>query len=291
MGYTPQQVIYRKTAMATDMNIKVMYLNPVSNSSDDQVFADLVAEYKYPATAAAVASLDPRNVPPEMNHLEYRAYESLIISDTVKAARQASKDGYDALVIGCFYDPALHDAREISGETIVVAPCQASIITALNLANNFSILVGRAKWEDQMRQTVYDYGYRDQLASFETVDLGVQDFHRDAAATEQKLQQAALQAVTGHHAESIILGCTMEIGFYRRLQQFLRDELGTHIPVIDPAIASFKAAENAALQKQFGWTNSRIWGMQAPPEEELKQFNIFQQDYEFGNVIRIPPTT
>lgn len=277
--------------MKTDMNIKVMYLNPVSDISDDQVFADMVAEYKYPATAAAVASLDPRNVPAAMSHLEYRAYESLIISDTVKAARQASKDGYDALVIGCFYDPALHDAREISGETIVVAPCQASIVTALNLANNFSILIGRAKWEDQMRQTVYDYGYRDQLASFEAVDLGVQDFHSDTAATEQKLQQAALRAVTGHHAEAIILGCTMELGFYRKLQQFLIDELGTHIPVIDPAIAAFKAAENAALQKQFGWTNSRIWGMQAPLEEELKQFNIFQQDYEFGNIIHIPPTT
>lgn len=275
--------------MAIDMNIKVMYLNPVSDSSDDQVFADMVAEYKYPATMAAVASLDSRNVPAAMNHLEYRAYESLIISDTVKAARQASKDGYDALVIGCFYDPALRDAREISGETIVVAPCQASIVTALNLANNFSILIGRAKWEDQMRQTVYDYGYRDQLASFQAVDLGVQDFHRDAAATEQKLQQAALQAVTIRNAESIILGCTMELGFYRKLQQFLRDKAGAWVPVIDPAIAAFKAAENAALQKQFGWTNSRVWGMQAPPEEELKQFNIFQQDYEFGNIIHIPP--
>ena len=274
--------------MAINMNIKVMYLNPVSDSSDDQVFADMVAEYKYPGTAAAVASLNPRTVPATMNHLEYRAYESLIVSDTVKAARQASKHGYDALVIGCFYDPALHDAREICGDTIVVAPCQASIVTALNLANNFSILIGRTKWEDQMRQTVYDYGYRDQLASFQAVDLGVQDFHKDPAVTEQKLQQAALEAVTVHKAQAIILGCTMEIGFYRKLQQFLRAELGAHVPVIDPAIAAFKAAENAALQKQFGWRNSRIWGMQAPPEDELKQFNIFQQNYEFGNIILIP---
>lgn len=277
--------------MTMDLNVRVMYLNPVSDSSGDQIFADMVAEYKYPATAAAVASLDPGNVPAALNHLEYRAYESLIIGDTVKAARQASSDGYDALVIGCFYDPALRDAREISGDTIVVAPCQASIVSALNLAHNFSILIGRSKWEAQMRQTIYDYGYRDQLASFEALDLGVQGFHEDAARTQQKLQQAALHAVTVHHAEAIILGCTMEIGFYRKLQQFLRDELGTHIPVIDAAIASFKAAENAALQKQFGWTNSRAWGMQAPPEAELEQFSIFQQDYQFGNIIHIPATT
>jgi len=33
-----------------------------------------------------------------------------------------NKEGFDALVIGCFYDTALHDAREVSGDMVVVAP-------------------------------------------------------------------------------------------------------------------------------------------------------------------------
>ncbi len=275
--------------MSTAINIKVMYLNPVADSSFDQAFADMVAEYKYPATDAYVTSLNPETVPGNMHNLEYRTYESFIVNDTVKAARHVARHGFDAMVIGCFYDPALHDAREIAGDTIIVAPCQASIVTALNLANSFSILIGRTKWEDQMRQTVYDYGYKEKLASFQAVGMRVEDFQKEPAVTKATLQQAALDAVTVHKAESIILGCTMEIGFYRELQQFLQNELGARVPVIDPAIAAFKAAENAALQKQYGWSNSRVWGMQPPPEDEMKKFEILQQDYVFGNTLHVPP--
>ena len=142
--------------MSLDTNIKVMYLNPIGNSDYDQVFADMAKDYKYPATAVDVTSMNPASVPPKMNNLEYRTYEAFIIRDTVEAARYAAKNGYDAMVIGCFYDPALDDAREISGTTAVVAPCQAACEVALNLANNFSVIIGQTKWEDQMRQTVYN---------------------------------------------------------------------------------------------------------------------------------------
>ena len=277
--------------MAENMNIKVMYLNPIGSSAYDQVFADMIEQYKYPATCADVVSMNPAGVPPDMNNLEYRSYESFIVNDTVKAARYASEHGYDAMVTGCFYDPALYDAREISGNTIIVAPCQASIVTALNIANNFSILIGKTKWENQMRQSVYEYGYRDKLASFQPIDMRVAEFHQDPALTCSRLQTAAVEAVQVHKAEAIILGCTLEIGFYRELQDYLNGPEafpGAGIPVIDPSIAAFKAAENAALLKKYGWKNSRYGSMQPPPEDELRAFNLFREDYEFGNVIHVP---
>ena len=280
--------------MPNKMNIKVMYLNPVGISAYDQVFAEMIEEYKYPATQADVVSMHPASVPPDMNNLEYRSYESFIINDTVKAARYASEHDYDAMVIGCFYDPALHDAREIASNTIIVGPCQASIVTALNIANRFSILIGRTKWEAQMRHAVHEYGYGDKLASFQPVDLRVAEFHKDPDETRKRLQAAALKAVRVHKAEAIILGCTLEIGFYRELQDYLNGPEafpGAGIPVIDPSIAAFKSAENAALLKQYGWKNSRYGSMQPPPEDELKAFNLFREDYRFGNIIRVPATS
>ena len=53
------------------------------------------------------------------------------------------------------------------------------------------------------------------------------------------------RAVQVHKAEAIILGCTLEIGFYRELQDYLNGPEafpGAGIPVIDPSIAAFKAA-------------------------------------------------
>ena len=277
--------------MSSAVNIKVMYLNPVGNSAYDQVFADMIEQYKYPATRADVVSMNPSGVPPGMNNLEYRCYESFIVNDTVKAARYASEHDYDAMVTGCFYDPALYDAREISNNTIIVGPCQASIVTALNIANSFSILIGKTKWEAQMRQTVHEYGYRDKLASFQAIDMRVAEFHEDPAVTRKRLQAAAVEAVQVHKAEAIILGCTLEIGFYRELQDYLDGPEafpGAGIPVIDPSIAALKAAENAALLKKIGWKNSRYGSMQPPPEDELRTFNLLREDYEFGNIIHVP---
>ena len=274
--------------MSLDTNIKVMYLNPIGNSDYDQVFADMAKDYKYPATAVDVASMNPASVPPKMNNLEYRTYEAFIIRDTVEAARYAAKNDYDAMVIGCFYDPALDDAREISGTTAVVAPCQAACEVALNLANNFSVIIGETKWKDQMRQTVYDYGYKDKLASFQAVGMRVEDVHKDPEATKVALETAAVEAVELHKAESIILGCTLEVGFFKQLQETLGDVFAGNIPVIDCSIAALKAGENAALAKHVGWNPSRMWGMQPPPESELQAFDILQTDYKFGNVIHVP---
>ena len=272
-----------------NMDIKVMYLNPVGTSAYDEVFADMARRYKYPKTTVHVTSLSAAAVSPSMTNLEFRAYEACIFNETVKAARYCASHDYDALIIGCFYDPALLAAREVAGDTVVVAPCQASICAALNLANNFSVIIGQWKWEDQMKQAVYDYGGRDKLASFEAVDLRVEEFHQDPQRTRDRLERAAYRAVSERRAESIILGCTLEVGFFRELQAYLASRLSAFVPVIDPSIAALKAAENAALAKRVGWTNSRVWGMQPPPERELADFGLFQSDMEFGNTLVIAP--
>ena len=269
---------------------KVMYLNPVGTSDYDQIFADMVTAYKLPFIEADITSLNPATVPAAMTNLEFRVYESLIIKDSVEAARYCALNGYDAMVIGCFYDPALQECREISGPVNIVAPCQASLHIASQLGNKFSVIIGMDKWEDQMRQNVYDYGYKDNLASFESVGLRVEQFHQNPDVTESKLKQAALHAVESRRAEVIILGCTLETGFYLALQDFLRGETGQFVPVIDAAIAGYRAAEYAAVLKHTAWLTSRASGMAAPPEDELKKFGLFQTSYKFGNLINVPAT-
>lgn len=274
--------------MAIGTRIKVLYLNPLGTNAYNQIFADMAHKYKYPGTAVDVASLNPATVPPTLTNLEYRAYEALIVADTLKAVRQASRENYDAVIIGCFYDPALADAREIAGDTIVVAPCQAASALAMNIANNFGIIIGAEKWADQMRETVYGYGYQHKLASFQSVGLHVEDFHKDPETTRERIAEAATRAVDQSKAESIILGCTLEVGFFLDLQEILYQTFRKRVPVIDCSIAVLKAAENAALHRQIGWTNSRIWGMESPPEQDMAKLGIYQDAYAFGDMIHVP---
>ena len=182
---------------------------------------------KLPGTEVHVTSLKP--AAGAFTYIEYRSYEAVVSTGIVRVARAAAAEGFDALAIGCFYDTALHEAREVSGEMVVTAPCAASLEIAASLANRFGIIVGRRKWVHQMNATVRDNGMAERLSGFYPVELGVTDFQTDHAATERLLTAAGRKAIEEDYAEAIILGCTLEIGLHDRLAQAC-------VPVIDPSI-------------------------------------------------------
>ena len=261
--------------------IKVMYLDPVGTSDHSQFFADMVRMNKYPGTEVHVTSLNESVG--SITNLEYRTYEAIVTADIIRATNQAVQEDFDALIIGCFYDTALYDAREISDDMLVVAPCHASIEIALRLANNFSIIVGQRKWVNQMQGNVHDYGYGKKLMSFRDVDMNVVEFQQDHDLTRRRLLTAGQKAINEDYAESLILGCTLETGFFEEMQA----ELG--VPVVDPSIAALKAAEHAALlRRDFGWKPSRKWGSEGPPKNEVADFGLFSKPYEFGKRIIVP---
>ena len=257
---------------------KVMFLRPVGRSGVDREFAAALRECKSPATEVHVASLPPEEG--TFAHIEYRTYEAVVTRGIIRAVRAASLEGFGAFAIGCFYDTALHDAREISGLMPVTAPCQASCEIAAGVSNRFGIIVGRRKWVDQMAAVVRENGHGSRLAGFEPVELGVEDFLADRRETERRLLAAGRKLVEEKHAEAIILGCTRELGFHRKLSS----ELG--VPVVDAAVAALKRAEHAAeIRSRCGWLPSRKWSCEPPPEQEFEAGCRNEAAEPFGNRI------
>lgn len=205
-------------------------------------------------------------------HLEYHYYETLTLPDLVHTIVEAERQGYDAAVIGCFYDFGLEEGREMTDRLVVTAPCESSILLAASLGHSFSIIVGRRKWIPQMRSNVVRYGLESRLASFRTIDLWVPQYHEDEAETARRFREQAYKAVHEDGAEVIVLGCTASAGFYRELQ----NELG--VPVIDSAIAAVKRAEHLVdLRDRFGWSHSKIGGYESPPRAELDAWSLREQ--------------
>lgn len=250
------------------MALRIRWIRAVGNDIYNARFAREFAEVKNPGTEVEVVSLRNASV---QHHVEYQSYEALLGADIVRAVRDTAQQGFDAVVVGCFYDPVLVEAREISGQTVVVAPCQASFEVASNLAQKVSVIVGRRKWVPRIEARVREYGHAHLIASFRALELGVEDFQRDRDETVRRMIAQGRRAIDEDGAEALILGCTLEFGFYRQLQ----DALG--VPVIDSALAAFKRAEALADMKQrFDWTPSRVGGCEPPPEDkELLAWNVF----------------
>ncbi len=207
---------------------------------------------------------------PAPRHLRYHAYEALVAAEIVKAVYRRAAD-YDAFIIGCFYDLALREAREVSGKAIVTAPCEASIAIAAQLGNSFSVLVGADKAIPKMRENIRAYGMGHRLMSMRPLNMGVLEFQTQAERTMAAMLREGVKAVEEDRAEVIVLGCSAEVGFHQTLQA----ELG--VPVIDSALAPFKYAEFLAETAQrFGWHPSRRWGSEPPPEAEIRDWGLFQ---------------
>jgi len=245
--------------------MRIQWINPVGTDVFDADTQKILNMAKMAGTQVDAVSL-PADRP---KHLEYHAYEGLVVGDIVRLTHQAA-NSYDAIVIGCFYDVGLREAREVSGRAIVTAPCQSATAIASNLGNTFSVLVGRRKWIPKMRENVHLYGHGHSLVSMRPLDLGVHDFQTDHNRTCDRLLTEGRKAIHEDGAEVIILGCTAEYGFHETMQ----NELG--VPVIDAVLAPFKYAEFLVeLANRFGWRPSRMWGSEAPPEAELTAWKLF----------------
>lgn len=245
---------------------RILYIEPTTkDAAACEGLADYLRGY-----AAAETELTVEGLSGGMEHLEYHAYAAVSLPEILGRVVRAEARGFAAAIIGCFYDPGLVEARELAVHMPVTAPAQAALQLAAVLGSKFSVLVGRRKWIPAMAENVRRYGFSEHLASFRPIGMGVLDFHRDPAETGRRLRYAARLAVEEDGAEVIVLGCTMQLGFFQELQA----DLG--VPVIDVAVAALKHAEMLAQVRAWGWTHSKVGGYEAPPAAEIDRLGLLR---------------
>jgi allantoin racemase len=239
---------------------RVLWINPVGTDLYDQPISEALRTEARPETRIDVASF----AMPGPHHLEYHAYEMVVAGQLVGTIRWAEQQGYDAAVIGCFYDPALRAAREVSTRMSVTAPAEACLHIANTLGERVSILVGRSKWIPEMQENVSRYGFDDRLASFRVLGMSVEEFQKDPGCTEERILEEARLAVEKDGADVVVLGCTIEFGFYQQVQK----EIG--VPVVDAIVAPLRYAEFLAdIRDRHGWAHSKRLGYERPDQAEM----------------------
>jgi len=234
--------------------LKILWINPVGIDSFDELILETINKIKRPDAEAKVVHLSKGPT-----HLEYHYYEHLNMDETLKWVVWAEKEGYDAVVIGCFYDSGLREARELVSIP-VIGPAEASMHVASTLGHKFSIIVGRRKCIPKMESNVYQYGLERKLASFRVINFTVTKMAEEPEKLKEAILNAAKQAIEGDGAEVIVLACTIQSGFMRELIEKLR------VPVLDAVVISWKYAEMMAdLHRKMGLTHCKLYGYESPP--------------------------
>ena len=185
--------------------------------------------------------LESRLVEGGSDSIECR-YDSAIATPYIlKLAQQGEREGFDAVILDCFLDPALSECRELVSIPVMGA-CQSSCSLAARLAGRFSV-IGILKNADRcIRENLRQYSLEQQLASIPVIDTPVAKLHSCESTLVDKAAAAARQAVERDGARAVIFGCTSMCtaaeGTAKKLTTW-----DINVPVIEP----FRAALYDAL--------------------------------------------
>lgn len=161
--------------------------------------------------------------------------------EILQLARQAEREGCQAVVLYCFSDPVVDACREQL--TIpVVGGAQASMLLFPALARNVSVILADPARIGEKESFLGTLGVdRHHIGTITAIDFrgrsiwdNREEAYRQLVAVGKKLK--------GQGAECLALGCLSFLGLAAPLGR----ELG--IPVIDPAIAAVSLAESLIRQ-------------------------------------------
>ena len=117
----------------TDLDSFARYRDPLREHARQVMGAD---------AQVVIHGLRPGTYPPGIPPMDVNSIAGLRMvneQQVLEAALAAQESGYDALAIGCFFDPALHQARSLV-DIPVVSLTESCMLTACSLGRRFAIV-------------------------------------------------------------------------------------------------------------------------------------------------------
>ena len=183
---------------------------------------------------------------------------------------QAADQGYDAVAIGCFLDPAMQEAREVVSIP-VIGLGETSMLMACMYGYKFSGIAFHAKQAQYYDRKAFEYGLAARHIPFG--NLGI-DFTQVQGAftdpkemTENFLKESRRLAAQG--AEVILAACATVNAIIRR--ENITEVDGALI--MDCNAVLLKTAEAVAeLHQSIGLTSSRKMMYQGPQQGAIEKW-------------------
>ncbi len=176
----------------------------------------------------------PRPTGPES--IESMWEEYLAATTYMEMAVQLEREGFDAVIPGCFGDPGLDGMRELV-DIAVVGVGQAGLHVAATLGHKFSIISPVSEVSRIVENLAHHYHLDGKLASVVALDIPVLELNGNPDRTFERGVEVAREAIERDRADVLVTGC----GTLSFRAEELQAELG--VPVVNPLRAALRMAE------------------------------------------------
>ncbi|HXF82490.1 MAG TPA: aspartate/glutamate racemase family protein [bacterium] len=188
--------------------------------------------------AAPGVQVEITDVPEGPSSIESAYEEYLAVPGTLRKVQEAERAGVDAAIVGCFGDPGVDAARELT-EMLVIGPAEASMLFACALGHRFAVITVLESVVAPLRHLARRVGVAEKLAAVRAVDIPVLELGRDRARSVARMAALGQRAVAEDGADVLVLGC-MSMGF---LEAHAEIAAAAGVPVVNPVYAAVRMAE------------------------------------------------
>lgn len=252
------------------MSRRIDFLNPFGTDRYDAIVAETLTPYAAPGTELRISHLE--NCP---ENIDFYYMKHLVETAVFQHVMAAEREGFDAVIVGCCYDPGVTVARELV-DIPVIGPLEATIHWSRYFGHSFTVLTDHQKAVPWLADLVGLYGADRRCRSVRCIDWWVTEMVKDPLQVAADCVARAQEAMQQDRSEVVVLGCTIIAAC---LEQAIQKGAGYgRLPILNTNVAALKAAEGLADLYRLGRYGVNRSGYYAKPQQHnLAEFEAVQR--------------
>lgn len=223
--------------------MKINFINPFGTKAYNELIRETLVAYARPDTEVVITNTTdcPENID---YYFSKHLIETAVMEDVIRAERQ----GFDAVIVGCCYDPGVRVSRELV-DIPVIGPLEASIQVSSYYGHDYVLITDHHKAVPYLRDMVRLYG-GSQCRGVSCINWWVTDMINDTASVARDAREAVGKELQSSSAEVAILACTI-IGASLE-KSILQGTLPRDEVILNPNTMALKMAESLGDLHQRG---------------------------------------
>lgn len=247
------------------MTRRIDFINPFGTIAYDELIGRTLRHYAADDTDLHITHLD--GCPPD---IDYFYSKHLMESVLFERIMQAEEQGFDAVIVGCCYDPGVRTARELV-DIPVVGPMEASLQLAAYHGHTYTIVTDHHKAAPYIEDVVRLSGLGGNCRGLRTIEWYVRDMVNDPDAVARDTIETCGRVVKETHADAVLMGCTIVAACYQ--QYLMNGGERPAIAIVNPNLMALKVAETLAdLKRKGGYQMSRAGYYEKPTGHYESEF-------------------
>ena len=180
----------------------IAFINPFGTDRYDQIITETLGPLVMDGT-----HLEIRNLSGAPVNIDYFWPKHLLEVAVFEECMRLEREGFDAIIVGCCYDPGVRVARELV-DIPVVGPLEASLNMASYFGHRATIVTDHHKAVPYIEDLVRLYGQQN-VRNVRCIDRWVTEMVTVPDEVAADAAREATNALEADDADLVILGCTI----------------------------------------------------------------------------------